>query len=563
MANLTNAHETKFDPISLEIMWSRLINMVDEIWVTIYRTAFSTIIGEAQDFGCELMDAHGNSLAHASRSMPVFNLTLPLATKALLQRFPAETLMPGDILITNDPWLCSGHLFDIAIVTPVFKNGQLVALVGSVAHTTDIGGSHDLTRVRELYDEGLLIPPAKLYVAGQRNEQLYEIIMSNVRLSEMVWGDLLAQISANATGARRLLEFMDEYGMDHLTDLATEIQSRAESAMRAAISAIPDGVYTSEVWADGLGDPVRIPCKLIVEGDEITVDWEGAPPEAPMGGINCTFSYTSAHSVYALKCALTPSIPSNAGCYIPIKVKAPEATLLNCRKPASVNLRTQTGWHLAPAIFSALAHALPTKVQAFTGLPLGASAYGRDENGRHFNDHLFQGGGQGASANGDGHSALLFPTSAGNVSIEMFETRTPLLVECKEFIPDSAGAGTYRGGLGQRVTVSGRPGADVEQVLLGVHPEGMVAVTPGLHGGKAGSLTKVIVDGMALTYGALIDLGKKHKRVTIELAGGSGYGAPAERSLEAIQRDLDGGFITSDGAARDYGVNIVDGKVQR
>ncbi|MDB4896369.1 MAG: methylhydantoinase [Firmicutes bacterium] len=554
---------TRFDPISLEIMWSRLINMVDEIWVTIYRTAFSTIIGEAQDFGCEIMDAHGNSLAHASRSMPVFNLTLPMAAKALIERFPVETLSPGDILITNDPWLCAGHLFDIAIVTPVFRAGKVVALVGSVAHTSDIGGSQDSSRVREVYEEGILIPPSKLYIAGERNELLYEIIMSNVRVSEMVWGDLLAQVSANATGARRLPEFMDEYGMEDLTDLATEIQGRAEAAMRAAIAAIPDGEYAGEAWADGMEQPLRIPVRLIVEGDEITVDWAGAPPEAPVGGINCTLSYTSAHSVYTLKCALTPSIPSNAGCYRPIKIKAPEGTLLNCRKPASVNQRTHSGWRLAPAIFSALADALPGKVQAFTGLPLGAGAYGRDSSGRPFNDHLFQGGGQGASARQDGHSALLFPTSAGNVSLEMFEARTPLLVECKELIADSGGAGEHRGGLGQRVSVRMRPNAQDAKVLLGVFPESMRVATPGLHGGQAGRLTRVVVDDRELTHGALLELGRDGSRVQIELSGGSGYGDPAARSLAAIQKDLDDGLITPEGAARDYGVTVNDGKVQR
>ncbi|MDA0700253.1 MAG: hydantoinase B/oxoprolinase family protein, partial [bacterium] len=527
---------SKFDPVSLEVMWSRMINITEECWTTIWRTAFSTIIGEAQDFGCELLDAAGESLAHSPRSMPVFNLTLPRAVKALLKEFPPETLREGDALITNDPWICAGHLFDVAIVTPVFRKGRLVALVGSIAHCSDIGGTRHYQNVREVYEEGLQIPPMKLYDAGVPNRTLFTLLERNVRKSAMVLGDVHAQHGANLVARARLLAFLDAYDLDDLADLAHEVQARAERAMRDAISALPDGTYGSRVAFDGVGTPLELGVAIHVAGDSLRVEWE-APPQLARGGINCTLNYTAAHTVYALKSILTPDIPSNAGCFRPIDVVAPEGSMLNCAYPAAVNLRTHTGWYCAPAVFAALAKVLPNAVQAFTGLPMGAGAYGVDEDGTVFNDHLFQGGGQGAGARGDGKSALLYPTSAGNTSIEMFETRTPLVVEEKALITDSGGSGRHRGGLGQRVRVR-KLRDDGQTALLSLHPQGMIVATPGLAGGMAGRRSSVALEGPDGRYSDLELDGMAELRTpsdvcTIELAGGSGFGDPAERDPEA------------------------------
>jgi len=556
-----------FDPVSLEIMWSRLVNIAEECWITIWRTAFSTIIGEAQDFGCELFDADAESIAHSPRSMPVFNLTLPLAVRHMLRSFPKDTLEDGDVLITNDPWMCAGHLYDLAVVTPVFRRGALAALAGSIGHASDIGGTRDSFNVREVYDEGLQIPPLKLYRRGALNEDLVAMIRANVRRPEMVVGDIQSQVSSNRVGANRLVAFMDEYRLDTLATLAHEVQDRAERAMRDAIRAVPEGTYRSEVGLDGLADPLRLPCAITVRGDEITVDWTGAPPQQPRGGINCTYHYTAAHTTYALKSILTPEIRSNAGCYRPFHVIAPEGSILNCRHPASVNVRTHTGWYIAPAVFMALADVLPDRVQAFTGLPFGMGAYGLDPGGRVFNDHLFQGGGQGAGAHGDGKSALLYPTSAANVSAEMFESRTPLLVECKELIPDSAGAGRHRGGLGQRVRMRLlQPSA--QAVLVDTRPHGRSVPTPGLHGGLPGTLARayVVEDGRVREQGAdegVAELHSPEQRAVIEISGGSGYGVPSERPLDRVQADLDEGYITPEGAAA-YGAAVgADGLARR
>jgi len=345
------------------------------------------------------------------------------------------------------------------------------------------------------------------------------------------------------------------------------VQERAERAMREAIRALPEGTYRSEVTFDGLGEPLTLPCAVTVDGDEMTVDWAGAPPQLPRGGINCTYHYTAAHTTYVLKSILTPEIPSNAGCFRPLHVTVPEGTILNCRYPASVNQRTQTGWYCGPAVFKALAPILPDRVQAFTGLPMGMGAYGVDAQGRVFNDHLFQGGGQGAGAHGDGQSALLYPTSAGNVSVEMFEHRTPLVVECKELIPDSGGPGRHRGGLGQRVRIR-KLSDDGFSALVDLHPHGMLVAPPGLFGGRAGARARAYVaDGtLVLESGATVSLAElRHtgQRATIEIAGGSGYGDPLERPLKQVQADLDDGYVTPPGAA-EYGVTVgPEGKARR
>jgi N-methylhydantoinase A/oxoprolinase/acetone carboxylase beta subunit/N-methylhydantoinase B/oxoprolinase/acetone carboxylase alpha subunit len=555
------------DPIGLEIMWSRLINLVEECWLTVWRTAFSLIIGEAQDFACEIVDAHGNSLAHSPRAMPVFNLTLPRAVRSLLEKFPLETLEPGDILTTNDPWMCAGHLFDIAIVTPVFREGRVVALIGTIGHVADIGGTKDSLLAREIYEEGFQIPPMKLFRAGVPNEDLLTLLAENVRKSEQVLGDIHAMISANASGARRLLDFMEEYGLDDLEALATVIQNRSEAAMRTAIRRVPDGTYESEICNDGMGTPQRYRVQVIVQGDEIEVDFPEAPPQAERGGSNCTYGYTAAHAVYPLKCMLSPAVPSNAGSYRPLRVNAPAGSILNCAKPMAVNTRTRTGWYIAPNLFRALSQAAPDAVQAFTGLPASVTVYGVGPDGRFFNDHLFQGGGQGGSAHGDGKSGLLWPTSAGNTSIELFETRTPVLVLTKNYVSDTGGPGRHRGGLGQLVRLR-KLHDDRRPVLAGLHPDGVLTRTVGLFGGREGGpvrgLTRTPTGEIVVDHGigGLVTLTRTDEILEVQLAGGSGYGDPLTRPIEDVQRDLDHGYVSPAGAEAGYGCVVgPDGQV--
>ena len=537
------------DPVSLEIMWSRLVSVVEEMWHTVVRTAFSLIVSEAQDFACELLDPSGETLAHSPRAMPVFNLTLPRAVRAMLAKYPPETLRPGDVLITNDPWLCAGHLFDIAILTPVFRDGSLVALMGTVGHVGDIGGTKDALRAREIYEEGIQIPPMKLYRGGEANDDLLALIAENVRKSEEVLGDIHALMAANRRGAERLLRFMDDYGMHDLRALARVVQTRAETAMRAAIRTLPDGTYHSEIWNNPLGDKLRYPLAVTVAGDRITLDFAGAPPQLVQGGLNCTFNYTAAHATYPLKCMLSPDVRGNAGCYRPFTVTIPEGSVLNCTHPASVNLRTRVGWYLAPNVFRALAEAAPMQVQAATGLPVALTMYGREDEGRLYSDHYFMGGGQGASARGDGKSALLWPTSAANTSVELLEMRAPVLVLEKSLVADSGGAGRHRGGLGVRSRLR-KLYDDGLPMLVSVYPEGVGVETPGLFGGSPGGGVHGLVrdpEGNVLRgcgTGELVTLNTAQEIVEVQLAGGAGYGDPAERSHAEVEADLIDGYIT-------------------
>ena len=538
-----------FDPVSLEVMWSRLINIADEMWTTVLRTAVSTIIGAAQDFGCELLDERGNSLAHSYRSMPVFNLIMPELTRKLIEAYPVESMRPGDVYTTNDPWLCAGHLDDIAVITPIFKGERVVAFANTVAHTSSIGGALDGIAVRDLHEEGLFFPLLKLYDAGQPNETLFAIIRCNVRQPDMVLTDIESQVTANTVAEERLLAFMDEYGLDTLSDLATTVQARAEAAMRAAIEAIPDGRYSASEFIEGSGEPLELRVAIDVKGSDIHVDYTGTAPQQLAGGISCTFTYTRAHTVYPLKCLLTPNVPNNEGCFRPITTVAPERSILNAMPPASVNSRTKTGWHLHSLLFKALADALPERVQAGNGLMYTLRAYARDADGTPLNAHIICGGGRGAGFGHDGVTRNCFPSSAGNVPIEIFENRVPVLVEEDSLVTDSGGQGTWRGAPGQRVTVRTRPGHDLP-VAIYVHPDRLRYPAPGLFGGEDSRRNLLLKNGHNLAPDGVMTSGEVllqgDDTFTSVVPGGAGYGPPGERDPASIDADLRFGYVSTE-----------------
>ena len=518
-----------FDPVSLEIMWSRLINIADEMWTTVLRTAVSTIIGAAQDFGCELHDRNGGSLAHSYRSMPVFNLIMPEVVRAILEKYPIEEMRPGDIFTTNDPWICAGHLDDIAVVTPIFKGGQVVAFANTVAHTSSIGGALDGISVKDLHEEGLFFPVLKLYDRGEPNETLFEVIRHNVRQPEMVITDIEAQVAANVVADRRLTAFMDEYELDSLEELAEAIQSRTERAMRSEIAAIPDGVYEAEEMIEGANKPLKLKVAIEVAGDSLIVDYAGSSPQSLGGGISCTFNYTRAHTVYPLKCMLSPGVPNNEGSFKPIEVRAPERSILNALPPASVNSRTKTGWHIHTLLFRALASALPERIQAGNGLMYTFRAYARDADGNPQNAHFICGGGRGAGFEHESTTRDCFPSSAGNVPIEIFESRVPLLIE-EDTLVENHGRGRWDGARGQRVSVRMLPDHD-EPVNIYIHPDRLRYPAPGLFGGEPSRRNRFLRNGEDLSVnGALISgeiiLETPDDSFTSIVAGGAGYGAP-------------------------------------
>lgn len=482
----------RFDPLTLEILWHRLITIVDEMATIVVRTSFSTVVGAANDFGCEVMDAQARSLAHASRSMPVFNRTLPNVTRAVIEKFGAETIRPGDVFISNDPWLNAGHHPDIAVMTPFFKHGRLMGIAGSIAHVTDMGGALDANSVRECYEEGLLIPIARLADQGRLNDDVIDFIATNVRVPEMILGDVHALMAANQAGGEKIVALMDEYGLDDLAPLASEIQSRSEQAMRSAILALPDGEYRSRVFIDEFDRRLEIHCQIQVQDDELTVDFSGSSPQQPRGGINCTWVYTRGHASYGLKCILLPEVPSNAGCYRPLRLSAPEGSILNARHPASVRMRTRTGWYVHHALFAALAEILPDRVMAAPGLLGDLVVYATPEDGgKAYHSWFFSGGGMGAGQKTDGISTCIYPSSASNVPVELFEVAVPLLVEEKEFRTDSGGPGRQRGGLGQRVSFRRRPGFE-GMLTVATQPMGKNIPPFGLAGGAEAATARVL-----------------------------------------------------------------------
>lgn len=534
------------DPAGLEIMWSRLVTISEECWLTVIRTAFSLIIGEAQDFACEILDATGQSLAHSPRAMPVFNISLMTTVQALLEEFPPETLQPGDILITNDPWQCAGHLFDIAIVTPVFHGGRVVAFVGSVGHVSDIGGTKDRGSAREIFEEGIQIPGAKLYVAGVANRDVFRFIECNVRNPRQVIGDIQALVAANALGTERLQAFLSEYALPDLEALGSVMQSRAETAVREAIKRVPDGVYRATTHFGAAGLRLFVPMELTVHGDSLTVDYAGSPPQAARGGINCTLTVTRAETMFGLKCIFTPGIRATAGCYRPFTITAPEGSLFNATRPAAIGLRRLTMWYFVGTLFRALADAIPDRVQAFTALPSLVDLYGTEPNGRVFTDHLFLGGGQGASMRQDGKSGMIWPTSAANTAIEMVEARIPVVVLEKSLVPDSAGLGLHRGGLGQRVRLR-RLRDDGRPLFIAVYPEAGGVTSDGLDGGAPGGYVRCALlrgdERHDYLTSTMVEL-QPNEVIEVEVGGGAGFGPPLGRARDAIAYDLDNGYVT-------------------
>ena len=547
-----------FDPVSLEIMWSRMLNITEEMWTTILRTAVSTIIASANDFGCEILDEEGRSIAHAYRSMPVFNMTMPNVTKEILKKYPADTIKPGDIFMTNDPWMCAGHLPDIAIVTPIFFQGRFVGFAGNIANTSDIGGSLDAKAVRDSYEEGLFFPLCKLYEAGEPNEFVFDMFKWNVRAPEMVLTDIEAQVAANEVGIRRTVDFLDEYRLEDLSALSHAIRGRSETAMRNAIRELEDGEYYNEVFTDGMGTPLKIAVKITVKGDEIFADYTGSSPQFGWGGINCTMIYSRGHTLYPLACLLTPDVPVNEGCFEPISVSAPEGTIINCTFPISVGSRTNTGWYIHGAIFGALAKVLPDKIQSGNGLMSSLRTYGFEEDGKVFNAHLFCGGGRGATSTGDGMGVNMFPSSASNVPVEVFELNSPAMIVAKEFITDSGGAGKYRGSPGQRVIVSKSPDYP-EPLNIYFHPNRLSFSPDGIFGGQSGTKTRVILNGDVLSDDpaqmkqGYVTLTNDTDTLVVEFPSGAGAQDPKERDQELVRQDVRDGIVSPEMARDAYG----------
>ena len=538
-----------FDPISLEILWNRLVAIVDEASAALVRASFSTVLRESNDFACILLDAKGRSLAQSTRSIPSFIGTMPISLKKFLEIFPPDTLRPGDVIISNDPWICSGHLPDVTMATPVFRGDELIAFAGCIGHSPDMGGRLRSADSSEIYEEGLQIPPSRLMKAGRWNEELATLIRRNVRVPDMVIGDLQAEMAANALLGKRLIELMEETGMERLEALAETIQKTSENAVREGIRQIPDGTYAHEIRMDGFDEPLKIQIRIDVAGDRLNCDYTGTSGQIQYG-LNTVLNYTYAYSVYPLKCAIAPTVPNNEGCFRPMTVWAPEGSLLNPTYPAAVGGRAMVGHYLTTAIFGALQDVIPERIQADSGSPLWGVNFAGTHEGRKFAGLFFLNGGQGASPHKDGISCLPYPSNISNTPVEVIENTIPVVVHAKALRKDSAGAGKYRGGLGQRMDIELVADAPCTVAFLS---ERIKFAPQGMKGGKPGQTGRLELNGRPIHPKKNIVI-QPHDILSLCPPGGAGFWDPRQRDLQRIRNDLKNELVSEEKVQKDYGI---------
>jgi N-methylhydantoinase B len=549
----------KFDPITLEILWRRLISVVDEADGSVARTAFSSLLRDAHDYTCMFTDKKGRELAQGSFATPGQSGAMALGIKNLVNKLPLSEYKPGDAFITNDPWALAGHLNDICVLSPIFYKDRVTAFTACVFHHSDVGGRVSSDN-HDVYEDGLFIPLVKLYDGGVLNEAVMEMIRWNVRTPDEVTGDIRSQIAANHVCEEKIIQMLDEYKMDGLDDLADEIIGRTESGMREAIQKVPDGIYKAEgivEQMEGKGDVV-IKASVQVHGSDITVDLDGSSPQVDWGG-NVVYNFTFAYVHMAMKSMFDPDIPNNDGCAAPITMKAPEGSVVHCNFPAAVAARMQIGHFLTEIIYRAMAGALPDRIIAGSGgTPATMNVfYGRRNNGSPWHSVIIRGGGMGASATNDGYYDFIFPANGANTPVEIFESDTPLLVEKREIITDSGGAGKMKGGLGRRVIFKAPDDeyAPLPPVNLGIQSGRYRYPPEGLFGGKDGLKAQFLINGKPGNPYGLTQFGPGDE-IIIDVAGGGGYGSPFERDVELVESDVANGYVSVEKAKEDYGVVI-------
>ncbi|MFT5131832.1 MAG: N-methylhydantoinase B [Gammaproteobacteria bacterium] len=540
------------DTITLGIVWDNLISIADEILLTLVRTSFSITVREAWDAGVVIFDASGRPIAQGSMSTPAFTGTAFYTMEKLLKKFPVEELEDGDVIITNDPWIGTGHLPDVNILRPVFRNDRVIGFVLTISHLVDVGGRGASTLSREVFEEGLLIPPVKIYSAGKINELLIEIIKSNVRVPDQVLGDIMGNISGSYVGGQKLLALLDQYELDDLQDIADGIISKSAFAIREKIQAMPDGSYTNQLNVETDDEkPITLACTLKIENDSIKIDFAGTSPCVAYA-INVPLCYTRSWCAYTLKCLTTPSIPNNLSNVLPLQVSAPNECILNAHYPAATYGRNTVGWYVVPLLMGAFAKAIPEAVQAETGMAMTVVFNGQRQNGRKLLDQFFATGGLGGMAGLDGQQTTPAPTNCALVSSEIWEDETDVAVLSRRILPDSGGAGEFRGGAGQEIIMKNNTGNPITLALFGSRT---TFPAKGYDGGKTGGLRAFKINNETVSAKGVHTL-EAGEEFIVQEAGGGGFGDPKKRCEEKVIEDYRNGFITVDGAKKDYGVEI-------
>ena len=546
----------KIDPITLEICWKRLESIVEEMAATLVRTSFSTCVRDLNDYACSLFDAEARLLAQSRDSTPGLCGPLGNMLRHMLTIMPPSDLVPGDVLIGNDPWHASGHHNDITVATPAFHGGRLIGFVMSCAHQTDIGGRRGTDECRDNYEEGLRIPVVKFHRAGDPNREVMAFIRANVRSSDLVLGDLAAQCAANYVGVQRMAELCREKGWDDVQALGDEMITRTDKVTRDAIAAVPNGIYQASAPVLRVGDgDVVLSVAVHVRDDEIEIDYS-ASSAAVARAINCTRTYTHAYTVFTLSCLLDLPVSLNEGTLAHLKTKTRPGTILDAQFPAPVNARTNIGTFIPEIIMRALAPAMPDRaIAGGGGTPLwGQYMSGRWKDGKAFAPLNFSNGGLGGRPGLDGVSCLAFPTNVGNTPAEILEREVPAVVLRRELWPDSEGPGTFRGGFGQVFGL---------KILAGEHgPDGNILMTlrggrlnrgvPGLLGGGESLTGRALLNGADIPVGVQFEA-KPDDVLECYIPGGGGFGDPLDRDRDLVTDDIRNGLVDPSRAASIYG----------
>jgi len=525
------------------------MSIVDEGTVALKRTAFSRNVTEADDFSNALFDSNGTMLVQPSQGEVAFLGVMSTEIKEFLKLYPKSMLRPGDVLLSNDPWLGASQLNDYTMVAPIFYLRKLVGFVACCAHSPDVGGRVLSSDSTDIHEEGFIIPPSFLYRRGRENKDLFRFIRANVRVPEIVIGDFMAQLTSNNIVKQRVVEFLRETGLQNLKILSQEILTRSEKAINAVIENLPDGEYQGEVEADGDDDPILIKARITINRRKILVDFQGTSQQTSRG-INVTFNWTYADAIHALLCVLRPDSPINAGSLKAITVTAPAGCILNAQYPAAVGARVLVAHHIQSAIFRALYEILPNKVIADSAAPTWVPVLsGINQYGKRFVEILIVHGGIGARPEKDG-IVIAYPDHPPSTAVEIFENEKPVLVHRKEFVKDSAGAGRFRGGPGQYFSFEVKGD---HELRFAMRADRMFHPPMGMSNGLDGSVGRAVLNGSQVLHSKRTIFLNPGDRVELETPGGGGFFDPHTRMKTAVKKDIDDGIVSVEKAKSLYG----------
>ena len=561
------SHETDaLAQIHRQIMWNRLIAVVEEQAQIMIRTAFSTTVREAGDLSAGIFDLHGRMMAQAVTGTPGHVNSMAESVGHFLKKFPADTMRPGDHYITNDPWLGTGHLHDLTVVTPAFHNGTIVGLFANTAHVIDIGGLGMGPEGRSVYEEGMYIPIIKCFAEGKPNETFFDFMRAGSRLPVELEGDIYSLCACNDAGARRLVEMMQEYEMSSLGPLASFIFDSSLRATVAEIARIPRGIYNGEIYSDGYEEPVRLAASMTVREDAIEVDFAGTSGLSSRG-INVPPAYCRAYACFGLKCVVAPDVPNNWASLAPFQMKIPKGCILNAPHPYPVSVRHVIG-HLLPDLMMGCLHqAVPERVtaegaSALWNPPLrgGGAISGQGRGNKpvvaDFEIITFNSGGTGARPTQDGLNATAFPSGVRTMPVEATENVAPIILWRKELKPDSGGAGRTRGGVGQIMEIGTK--GDLE-FAVNASFDRIANAPKGREGGLDGAAGRVARRSGHTLRTKGFQVIPDGDRLILELPGGAGMGAPAARDPVLVARDVRDGLVSAENARPLYKVALTQG----